>query len=184
MQLRDNGLGFSPLTVAIHWLVASFLFSIIALSIIASFPADSPPAVDLIAVRNLLGVLLFLVSIYRFWARITSFHPLPLGTPNPVEVIISRSVAVALALAMVLLPIAVWLSWSTAGTAMPLPWGLSVPAVLDPNPQAHRVFEFLLRLGSTLFFAGLALHIFGALKNHFALRNDVLKRMLGKHVEL
>ncbi|AIO43200.1 cytochrome b/b6 domain-containing protein [Burkholderia cenocepacia] len=184
MQLRDNGLGFSPLTVVVHWLVASLLFSIIALSIIASSVADSTPAANLLGVRNLLGVLLFLVSIYRFWARITSFHPLPLGTPNPVEVIISRSVAVALALAMVLLPMAVWLTWSTAGTAMPLPWGLSIPTVIGPNPQAHRVFEFLLRLGSTAFFAGLALHIFGALKNHFGFRNDVLKRMLGKHVEL
>ena len=31
---------------------------------------------------------------------------------------------------------------------------------------------------------GLALHIFGACKNHFVLKNDALKRMLGKRVEL
>jgi cytochrome b561 len=184
MQLRDNGLGFSPLTVVLHWLVAALLISIVALSIIVSLPADGARATQLVEVRNLLGVLLFLVSIYRFWARISSFHPLPLGTPNPVEVIVSRSVAVALALAMVLLPLAAWLSSSTAGTATPLPWGVSIPAVTGRNEQIHRVVEFLFRFGSTAFLAGLALHIFGALKNHFALRNDVMKRMLGKHVEL
>ncbi|TCF96994.1 cytochrome B [Paraburkholderia strydomiana] len=184
MQLRDNGLGFSPVTVVLHWLVAALLVSIVALSIAVSFPVDAAPAMNLIKIRNLLGVLLFLGSVYRFWARISSYHPLPLGTPNPIEVIVSRSVAVALALAMVLLPVAAWLSWSTAGTAMPLPWGIAIPAVIGPNAPAHRVIEFLFRFGSTAFLAGLSLHIFGALKNHFALRNDVLKRMLGKHVEL
>ena len=46
------------------------------------------------------------------------------------------------------------------------------------------VVDVLFKIGATAFLAGLALHMFGAFKNHFLLKNDALKRMLGKHVEL
>lgn len=184
MQLRDNGLGFSPITLVMHWLVAALLFAIIALGIAISLAGDPANRVALTQVQNLLGAVLFLVSIYRFWARITSFHPLPVGTPAPVEVIISRSVAVALALAMVLLPIAVWLYRSAAGVPIELPGGFFIPSLIAPNESVKQVVHVLFNIGATAFIAGLGLHIFGACKNHFMLKNDAVKRMLGKHVEL
>jgi superoxide oxidase len=55
---------------------------------------------------------------------------------------------------------------------------------MQPNAQAAQVFEVLFRIGAAPFVLGLALHIFGACKNHFVLKNDALKRMLGKRVEL
>jgi len=179
-QLRDNGLGFSPITIALHWIVALIVLAIIAIEIVLYVA----PNHELGKVLNLLGTALFPISVYRFWARITSWHPLPVGTPNPVEVIVSRSVATALALAMVLLPVAAWLAKSAAGVPVDLPGGLSIPAPLSPDHQAAHIFEVLFRIGATPFVLGLALHIFGACKNHFVLKNDALKRMLGKRVEL
>jgi len=179
-RLRDNGLGFSPITIVLHWVVAALVLSIIVLEVVL---AVSPGAASM-RVLNLLGTVLFPVSLYRLWARITSWHPLPVGTPNPVEVIVSRSVATALALAMVLLPIAAWLAKSAGGVPVELPFGWAVPAVMDPDPHAARMFDMLFKIGATPFVLGLALHIFGACKNHFVLKNDALKRMLGKYVEL
>jgi cytochrome b561 len=184
MQLRDNGLRFSPITVALHWIAAFSLLSIICLQGFIAHAADQAARLELTRLQNLIGLILFLVSIYRFWARVTAYHPLPVGTPNPIEVIISRSVAVALALAMVLLPIAVWASRSAAGEATLLPWGLAIPALLPVNPGLKQVVDVLFDIGASAFLAGLALHIFGAVKNHFLLKNNTLKRMLGKHVEL
>ena len=184
MQLRDNGLGFSPITIALHWIVAALVVSIIGLGIVIPLASEELQRMDLLRLRNLLATALFVISAYRFWARISSYHPLPVGTPNPIEVIVSRSVAVSMALAMVLLPIAAWLSKSASGEAIVLPAGLSIPALIEPNAQVGRVADFLFSVGATAFLGGLALHIFGALKNHLALRNDALKRMLGKHVEL
>jgi superoxide oxidase len=184
MQLRDNGLGFSPITIALHWIVAVLLFSIIGIGVVLLGTGDGAQSMELVRTQNLLGTALFAISVYRFWARITSYHPLPVGTPNPIEVIVSRSVAVGLALAMVLLPVAVWLSRSAAGVAVELPGGLTIPALIEPNASVQRVVNVLFDIGATAFLLGLALHLFGALKNHFALRNDALKRMLGKHVEL
>lgn len=184
MQLRDNGLRFSPITIALHWIVAALLLSIIVLAVVSSMTTDRMQLSTLIRTRNLLSLVLFVISIYRFWQRVSSWHPLPVGTPNPVEVIISRTVAAALALAMVLLPFAAWLSTATAGQATELLGGVTIPAVFSPNPSVHAVVNVLFNVGTTAFLAGLALHIFGALKNHLVLKNDALKRMLGKRVEL
>lgn len=179
-RLRDSGLGFSPVTIVIHWIVAVIVLSIIAIEIVRSLA----PGSELTRVLNLLGAVLFPISIYRFWARVTSYHPLPVGTPNPVEVIISRSVAVGLALAMALLPLAAWLTKSAAGEPVVLPGGLIIPALIAQNREAAQVFGILFKIGATPFLFGLVLHIFGACKNHFLLKNDALKRILGKHVEL
>jgi cytochrome b561 len=184
MQLRDNGLRFSPITIALHWVVAFSLVSIFGLQLLIGQAYSEALRIELGRVQNLLGLMLFLVSIYRFWARITSYHPLPVGTPNPIEVIISRSVAVSLALAMVLLPIAVWASRAAAGEVVELPGGLWIPALLPTNATLKHVVDVLFNIGASAFLAGLALHIFGAVKNHFLLKNNTLKRMLGKHVEL
>ncbi|AET91185.1 cytochrome B561 [Burkholderia sp. YI23] len=179
-KTRDNGLGFSPITIVLHWLIAFLVLSIIAMKIVA-LVAASDNAERFV---NLSATLLFPLSIYRFWARITSWHPLPVGTPNPVEVIVSRSVAVALALAMVLLPIAAWLAKSSAGIPIELPGGVVVPALMRPQSGAAHVFGVLFDIGAGAFLCGLILHMFGAFKNHFVLKNDSLRRMLGKHVEL
>ena len=184
MQLRDNGLRFSPITIALHWIVAALLISILMLGIGIALASDDAARTELARVQNLLGAVLFLISLYRFWARVSSYHPLPVGTPNPMEVIISRSVAVGLALAMVLLPIAAWLSKSAGGEVIGLPGGFAIPAITPPNAQVKLVVDVLFKIGATAFLAGLALHMFGAFKSHFLLKNDALKRMLGKHVEL
>jgi superoxide oxidase len=179
-MLRDNGLRFSPVTIALHWTVAALVIAILLIEALEAIAYSA----SLVRVENLLGALLLPVSLYRFWARITSYHPLPVGTPNPIEVMVSRSVAVGLALAMVLLPIAAWLWKSAAGIAVGLPGGYTVPALMAPNAQVAHGVHLLFTAGAIAFLLGLALHIFGALKNHFVLKNDALKRMLGKHVEL
>ena len=184
MQLRDNGLGFSPITLVLHWIGAFLVFTIIAIELVRHNAAPGSTTPGLIHFENALGLALFFVSSYRFWARLTSFHPLPLGTPNPVEVIVSRSVAVALTLAGVLLPIAAWLSKSAGGETIGLPAGLALPSLVSPDAGVKRVVDVLFTIGSSAFLAGLALHVFGALKNHLILKNDALRRMCGKKVEL
>lgn len=184
MQWRDNGLGFSPVTIVLHWMVAALLVAILGLEIVMAAAPDRVAYTGLAEVQNLLGLVLFLVSIYRFYARITSFHPLPVGRPNPVEVIVGRSVAAALALAMVLLPAAVWLSRAAGGAAVVLPGGHALPRLIDPAPGLKALVDTLFVIGGTAFLAGLALHLFGAWKHHVVLKTPAVQRMLGRHVEL
>lgn len=185
MQWRDNGMGFAPLTLVLHWVHALLLACLLLLwlaLVLGAVPQSQAGAA--LSARNLLGCAVCALSVWRLWARLTSVHPLPVGTPNPVEIIVSRTNAAALLLAGVLLPVAAWLSQAAAGRVVPLPWGLDLPALPGPSPVLHRVVDVLFAVGATAAAAGLALHLFGALKNHFVLRNDALWRMLGRKVEL
>ncbi|MFJ2426722.1 cytochrome b [Pseudomonas sp. NPDC087804] len=182
MQIRDTGLGFSPITIILHWLT---LIGLVALLVMEVEINDvRAPSMRFVELQNLIGLLIFLMAIYRLRARMQSYHPLPVGTPNPIEVIISRSVAFALVLATVLLPIAIWGGRAADGVPVYLPGGLTLPMVFSPNPTLKQVVDILFNIGSGAFLFGLALHMFGACKNHFVLKNDTLKRMLGKQVEL
>lgn len=183
MQWKDNGLGFSPVTLVLHWLGAALVFGLIAIELTVAMRLQTI-GISLQPYRNLLWVVLFFVSCYRLRARLTSVHPLPVGVPSPVEVIISRSVAMALILAGVLLPIAHLLSVATSGNSFALPGDFEIQMPLAPNPSAKAVISVLYAIGTTAALIGLALHIFGAMKNHFILKNDTLLRMLGKKVEL
>jgi cytochrome b561 len=78
----------------------------------------------------------------------------------------------------------VWASRAAAGEVLQLPGGLWIPSLLPVNPTLKHVVDVLFDIGASAFLAGLALHVFGAVKNHFLLKNNTLKRMLGKHVEL
>ncbi|MBP0632172.1 MULTISPECIES: cytochrome b/b6 domain-containing protein [unclassified Cupriavidus] len=184
MQMRDTGLGFSPITIGLHWLIAAAVAVMVWLGLSAGQTDAGAAKAELVAMHSTLGTALFAVAAYRLWARLTSYHPLPVGTPNPIEVMISRSVAVALALAPVLLPLDGWLAMSAAGDVVRLPGGIALPAIVAPNPEVEYFARLLHKIGAYAFLAGLALHIFGAMKNHFVLKNDTLKRMLGKRVEL
>jgi len=184
MQMKDTGLRFSPITIGLHWLIAAAVVAMVWLGLSAAQLEAGAAKAELIRMHSTLGTMLFVVATYRFWARVSSYHPLPVGTPNPIEVMVSRSVAVALALAPVLLPIDGWLFMSAAGDSVRLPGGVALPAVIAPNAGVAHVALLLHKIGAYAFLAGLALHIFGAMKNHFVLKNDTLKRMLGKQVEL
>ena len=81
MQLRDNGLRFSPITLVLHWIVAALLFSIIGLGIAIALVGEVQKP-EWTRVQNLLGTILFFVSIYRFWARVTS----PTSTADAAQV--------------------------------------------------------------------------------------------------
>ncbi|MDY7511227.1 cytochrome b [Ralstonia wenshanensis] len=184
MQMRDTGLRFSPITIVLHWLIAVAVLVMVWLGLSAAQLEAGASKVELVRMHSTLGTALFVIATYRFWARVTSYHPLPVGTPNPIEVMVSRSVAVGLALAPVLLPIDGWLLMSANGALVQLPGGFALPAIVGPNAEVAHVALLLHKIGVYAFLAGLALHIFGAMKSHFVLKNDTLKRMLGKQVEL
>ncbi|SDC69548.1 cytochrome b561 [Cupriavidus sp. YR651] len=183
MKLRDTGLGFSPITILIHWIVAGLAAWMIWSGLSATY-GDAGGKAGMVYLHSIAGVVIFIISTYRLWARLSSYHPLPIGSPNPIEVMVSRSVAVGLALAPVLLPLDGWLMMSAAGKAITLPGGIVLPALIRPNVEVEQVARLLHKIGAYAFMAGLALHIFGAVKHHFVLKNDTVRRMLGKRVEL
>ena len=184
MQLRDTGLGFGIVTIVLHWIGAMLIVAVLSLGLTAGRMDGGADKLRLLALHGSMGLIIFVLSAYRLGARARFHHPLPVGTASPIEMILGRSVALGLLVATLLLPVAGWIAMSAAGAGVTFFDVVALPAALGRDRDVETVAKLLHRLGAYAFMTGLALHIFGALKHHFVLRDDTLKRMLGKQVEL
>lgn len=184
MQLHDTGLRFSPLTLLLHWTVAAAVLALLGLGFAAARLEEGPAKLALLGLHGSVGLCVFALSLYRLWARWSFHHPLPVGAVSPIELIVSRSLAVALIVATVLLPLLGWIALSAAGTQLWLFGGIALAPLVDPAPAWARGAGWLHSLGAYAFAAALALHAFGALRHHVVNKDDTLRRMLGKQVEL
>lgn len=184
MKLHDNGLGFSPITLVLHWIIAIAVLVMISIGLVAARLNDSPDKQTILQLYSGIGMCVFVISVYRLWARLSFYHPLPIGIINPIVLIVSRSVAIALVLGTVILPLLGWLSVAATGTTLK-PFGLlALPVMKEPSPALAAAAHFLHRVGAYAFGLGLALHIFGAVRHHFVDKDDTVRRMFGKSVEL
>jgi len=164
----------------LHWTGAVLIIGYLALDIISAVTGDA----GLALIHISLGMLVFPLFAFRLFWRLRHYHPLPLGAVSPIEVLIGRGVALGLLLAGVLLPLIEWIMVSSAGGVVGFFGLIALPSLLGQDATTARFAGFLHWFGTYALGLGIGLHIFAALKHHFVLRDDTLKRMLGKHVEL
>ncbi len=180
MQVRDTGLGFGVVTIILHWIGAALVIGYVTLDLLVSVTSDA----GLSRIHISLGLVVFLLFTFRLFWRLNHYHPLPIGAVSPIEVIFSRGVALGLLLAGVLLPPIEWIMVWSAGGVVTFFDLFALPPLVGQDPAIARIANVLHWLGTYAFALGITLHVLAALKHHFVLKNDTLKRMLGKHVEL
>lgn len=184
MQIRDTGLGFGIVTLSLHWLSAILLLTIVAVGLTMARMAPSPDKTALVTVHGSLGLVVFALAAFRLFWRWRHYHPLPLGPVSPPAVIVGRSVAIGLLLAGVVMPVIGAILISARGENIAAFGFLALPPLVANNRIVAQVAWFLHQAGAYAFIMGLGLHVYGALKHHFVLKDDTLRRMLGKNVEL
>lgn len=182
MRLKDTGLGFGIVTIACHWTGAFLLpgFLLIALNTLTGSVPPDPARLETVTTLAFACAILFSFRIY--W-RLKHFHPMPLGGAKPVEVIVARCVAFGLLLAGVVLPLILWAALSAGGYDFRV-FDLTFPRIWSEGASAAFYLMGLFWLGVVAFTLGFLLHLFGAFKHQFVLKDDAVLRLMGKEVEL
>lgn len=162
MAKRDVG-GYSGLQIGLHWaVVLLILFQFLAHEGMehtyhAGHRGETPDAFD-VFMANLhivAGLLVLLFALTRLWLRLTRGAPKPPQDQPALIRFAARASHVLLYLLIILMPVSGISAWFLG---------------LEPAGVAHGLmFNLLL--------AVIALHIAGALYEHFIARTDVLKRM-------
>jgi len=154
--------GYSTTQVALHWAVVALVaFQYLAHSGIENrwfaiqTGRPSPDDVILSNMHVVAGILVLVLIVTRIYLRITRGVPPPPANEPWILKLVADGVHYALYLLLLLLPL--------SGVAA---WFFEVEAAAS----AHRLFK-------TLLLAAVALHIGGALFQHFLLRSEVLIRM-------
>jgi len=158
-----------------HWAIAAFLLFQIPF---AWYMVDLPLA-EKASPYNLhksLGMVLFALGIGRLiWAL---FTPRPaLDEPWPAKAF-AKVLQAILYIIVCLMPVSGWIMSSAAGLPPKLFGLVQLPAIWATDPDAVEGFRRMHELQSWILLGALSLHFLGAMRHHFILKNDVLRRML------
>ncbi|RDE08580.1 cytochrome b [Pelagibacterium lacus] len=170
---------YDPVAKALHWLMALAILSLIGFGLYMTSQPPSLRTYRLFDFHKAAGLSLMVLAILRLGWRI--YRPAPpvltQGT-RPWEIWMAHGTHIALYTLMIAIPIVGWIGASASGLPMSF-FGVSpIPALIGPSEQVQDAALALHGWLNKLFMAAIALHVAGALKRHFVLRDATLRRML------
>ena len=177
MPLRNTAENYGSLAKLLHW---SIVILIIVQYFIAEAADELPDGLEKLQIlsrHKSVGMLLLMLAVVRIlWKLANKGQPVPVGTGA-----LKKAAAAGhglLYLLLLLQPISGWAMSSAANYPVAFFGWFQFPALVGANPPLH---ETLADVHEVLFYVLVAvavLHILAALYHHFAMKDDVLKRML------
>jgi cytochrome b561 len=178
MTLRNTTRRWGAVAQSLHWLIVGL---IIAQVILANIAMDLPLGIRKLAMfarHKSVGITILALAVIRLlWRWTNPAPPLP-NTLKPYERTLAQLTHAALYLLLFAMPLTGWMMSSARG--FPVSWFnlFQLPDFVPKNQwlydtmkETHHVLAFAL-------FAVVLLHVAAALKHHYVLKDDVLRRML------
>lgn len=173
----------SPLTIALHWIVALTLIALIGIGFYMSWYEVYP----LYDWHKAFGVLIFAVILLRVWWRIKNGWPAPVREYPKLEHRLAQATHWVLIVGTVLMPISGMMYSGLGGYGIKVFGWVMVPGNKNAEGQAEPFHAGLSSLGQVthewlgyLLAVAIILHIAGALKHHLIDKDRTLLRMLGR----
>jgi len=173
---------YSPLSIALHWVMLLLLVAVYACIKLREFyPKGSDLREGLKSWHFMLGLLVLILVIARLVVRLISVTPSITPEPPAWQTLFAKATHLALYAFMVAMPIVGWLILSASGKAVPF-FGLELPALVGQSkPFAEQMQELHETVGTIGYFL-VGLHALAALFHHYVTRDDTLRRMMpGRH---
>ena len=167
-------------TRAFHWATAASLVAMFASIWTAGALGSGPGGATLVNLHRSIGLTLLGLVIARLgWRLAHPLPPLPAGTTPGWERWLARGVQAGLYAALLAMPPPGWAASATAGDTVRL-FGLALPHVLAMDEtSSDRLFAAHGTVATALLVL-VALHVAGALRHRFVLRDGVAERMVGR----
>ena len=178
MPIRNDRSSWGFVSQLLHWLLAVMIFAQIALALTFIQLRRGPEFFALINAHKSLGLTILVVVVIRLiWRWSNPVPDLP-ATLKPYERFLARFTHDALYALLIAMPLTGW--FGSAALGYPIRW---FNLFLVPNPIGKDV-----PLGHALYLTHsilalalgviLVLHIAAAIRHHFILKDDTLRRML------
>jgi cytochrome b561 len=178
MSFRNTPARWGHIAQLLHWLIVALIVAQFILAKIAEGLPISPKKIEVYAWHKSVGITVFGLAIIRLlwrWANPTPELP---ATLKPYERLLARLTHVGLYVLLFAQPLTGWMMTSARG--FPVSW-FGFFQLPDFVPKNRDLYDALKETHETLALALVAivfLHIAAALKHHFFLKDDVLRRML------
>ena len=177
-MLRNTRARWGALSQLFHWLIAALIAVQVVLGLTGVALPLGMAKLATLARHKSLGITILGLALLRLgWRAVNPTPALP-GNLRPYERRLARLTHAALYALLIALPLTGWMMSSARG--FPVSWFnlVQLPNLLSRSvPLYHTLVRVHVALAITLG-AVLTLHIAAAIKHHFVLRDDILRRML------
>ena len=177
MALKNTDVQYGSLAKLLHWVIAAGILTLLFLGLAqADMERGDAKSYLRFIHSSVATVVLLLMSARLIWRLINPTPAHPEGMPGWQKLVASAT-HWGLYLCVFIQLGAGAMVMASAGRGLPMFGFFSIPLPVEQNRDQHdwweEIHEFMWKPLAVL----IVLHVLGALYNHFALKNDVLKRM-------
>jgi cytochrome b561 len=178
MPIRNTTTQWGAVSQTLHWLIVAL---VITQFVLANLELDLPLGVHklaLLAKHKSVGITILMLAALRLIWRWRNPTPLLPTTLKPYERALARFTHAALYVLLFAMPLTGWMMSSARN--FPVSWFnlFQLPDLVAPNRPLYGFLHETHETLSWMLVAVASLHVLGALKHHFVLKDDVLRRML------
>ena len=183
MQVFNSKVRYGGVAIGLHWLVALLIGGMIGVgfAMVRYFEAPDELATKfaLYQWHKSFGITVLMLVLLRFgWWQLNPVPPLP-DTLKPAERVLARGTHAALYGLLLATPVAGWIMASASSLPTGDLFGLfTLPALVGTDETVYEIARWVHGFLAWSLVAVVGLHVAGALKHHFILKDDVLLRML------
>jgi cytochrome b561 len=178
MTIRNTTRRWGAIAQLLHWLIVLLIIAQFTLALLADDLPSGMKKLILLSRHKSIGITILVLACLRLgwrWANPTPTLP---PTLKPYERLLARGTHLLLYGLLLAIPLTGWMMSSARG--FPVSW-FGFFQLPDLVPKDKALYELLVSTHETLAWtlvAIVALHVGAALKHHFMLKDDVLRRML------
>jgi cytochrome b561 len=177
-MLRNRDDAWGAVAKTFHWLFAVVILAQLVLGKVADDAKLSPLKLDLFVWHKSIGVTLLLLAVFRIAWRLANRPPSAISAGTRWEHWAAMASHTLLYVLMIAVPISGWWVSDTSRIPFKAFWLVPVPDLLTADKAASQVAGLVHGILTKTLLVLIALHLAAALRHHFILRNDTLRRMM------
>jgi len=178
MRVRNTTYRWGAAAQLLHWLIVALIIVQVTLASLADELPVGMKKLAMLARHKSVGITILGIVLLRLLWRWANPVPTLPATLKPHERLLAHLTHISLYVLLLAMPLSGWMMSSARG--FPVSW-FGFFQLPDLVPKSQPLFHLLLGTHHALAWvlgAVLILHVAGALKHHFVLKDDVLRRML------
>lgn len=172
---------YGAVAIALHWLMAALLVGLVALGIYMTGLPDAgfdTKKITLILYHKEFGILALVLVALRLGWRFSNPLPRLVESLPEWQKVTARFVHLSFYALMFALPITGWVMSSAAGIPVSFLGSFDLPDLVSHNDHLFRVFIAIHKWLGYALIAFMFIHVGAALRHHFMLKDDTLRKML------
>jgi cytochrome b561 len=178
MAIRNTTVRWGWLAQLLHWVIVALIITQFVLAFISSNLPLGMAKIAVLARHKSVGITILMLAVIRLLWRWMNPTPALPDTLKPYERVLAKVTHAALYAILFIQPLSGWMMSSARN--FPVSW-FRLFQLPDLVPSSRPLYDALHTFHATLAWVlvGVAvLHAAAALKHHFVLKDDVLRRML------